>query len=43
MKAMFSTYGGVEDVSILRNADGKSKGECICGRSGLGGDIGVCV
>ena len=23
---MFSTYGHVEDVSILRNAEGKSKG-----------------
>ncbi len=26
MKAMFSSYGSVDDVSILRNADGKSKG-----------------
>ncbi len=26
VKAMFSSYGSVDDVSILRDADGKSKG-----------------
>ena len=26
VKALFNTYGAVDDVSILRNADGKSKG-----------------
>ena len=29
VKALFNTYGAVDDVSILRNADGKSKGTAI--------------
>ena len=30
VRVMFSPYGGVEDVSILRNADGRSKGVHVC-------------
>jgi RNA recognition motif-containing protein len=29
VKTMFLTYGTVEDVSILRNAEGRSKGEGV--------------
>ena len=30
VRVMFSPYGSVEDVSILRNADGRSKGVHVC-------------
>jgi len=30
VQQLFSTFGHVEDVSILRNAEGKSKGTCVC-------------
>ena len=31
VRQMFSPFGAVEDVSILRNAQGGSKGVCVCG------------
>ncbi len=34
VKSMFSSYGSVQDVSILRSADGKSKGGLNAERRG---------
>ena len=30
VRQMFTQFGQVEDVSILRNAQGASKGVCVC-------------